>query len=68
MGYGAGQRDDALHLLFLGEISGVEKHRIGGLNHFGLLDHPLIYGRILGWLQQRPEGPRPAAPDVPAEA
>jgi hypothetical protein len=43
-------------------------HRIGGLNHFGLLDHPLIYGRILGWLQQRPEGPRPAAPDVPAEA
>jgi pimeloyl-ACP methyl ester carboxylesterase len=37
-------------------------HRIGGLNHFGLLDHPAVYARIRGWLEERPEGPRPAAP------
>ena len=32
-------------------------HRIGGLHHFDLLDHPLIYARIRGWLEDRPEGP-----------
>lgn len=37
-------------------------HRVGGLHHFDLLDHPLIYARIRGWLEERPEGPRPAAP------
>jgi pimeloyl-ACP methyl ester carboxylesterase len=42
-------------------------HRIGGLHHFDLLNHPLIYARIRAWLQERPEGPRPAAPDVPTE-
>jgi pimeloyl-ACP methyl ester carboxylesterase len=43
-------------------------HRVGGMHHFDLLDHPLIYARIKTWLEERPEGPRPAAPDVPAEA
>jgi pimeloyl-ACP methyl ester carboxylesterase len=42
-------------------------HRIGGLHHFDLLDHPLIYSRIRSWLEDRPEGPRPAAPEVPTE-
>jgi pimeloyl-ACP methyl ester carboxylesterase len=42
-------------------------HRIGGLHHFDLLDHPLIYARIRSWLEDRPEGPRPAAPEVPTE-
>ena len=40
-------------------------HRIGGLHHFDLLDHPVVYERIRGWLEDRPEGPRPAAPEVP---
>src|SRR3954467_1507034 len=34
-------------------------HRLGGLHHFDLLNHPLVYGQIRGWLEQRPEGPRP---------
>jgi pimeloyl-ACP methyl ester carboxylesterase len=42
-------------------------HRIGGMHHFDLLDHPLVYSRIRAWLEDRPEGPRPAAPDVPTE-
>jgi pimeloyl-ACP methyl ester carboxylesterase len=42
-------------------------HRIGGLHHLDLLDHPLVYERIRGWLVDRPEGPRPTAPDVPSE-
>jgi pimeloyl-ACP methyl ester carboxylesterase len=42
-------------------------HRIGGLHHFDLLDHPLVYARIREWLQQRPEGPRPSAPDMPGQ-
>jgi len=42
-------------------------HGIGGLHHFDLLDHPLVYARIRGWLEDRPEGPRPPAPDVPVE-
>jgi hypothetical protein len=42
-------------------------HRIGGLHHLDLLDHPLVYARIREWLEHRPEGPRPTAPDVPSE-
>jgi pimeloyl-ACP methyl ester carboxylesterase len=34
-------------------------HRLGGLHHFDLLNHPLVYEQIRGWLEQRPEGPRP---------
>jgi len=37
-------------------------HRIGGLHHFDLLDHPLVYARIRDWLVERPEGVRPHAP------
>jgi hypothetical protein len=37
------------------------------MHHFDLLDHPLVYSRIRAWLEDRPEGPRPAAPDVPTE-
>jgi pimeloyl-ACP methyl ester carboxylesterase len=37
-------------------------HRIGGLHHLDLLNHPLVYARIRDWLVERPEGPRPAAP------
>ena len=37
-------------------------HRIGGLNHFDLLNHPLVYEQIHRWLVERPEGPRPDAP------
>ena len=40
-------------------------HRIGGLNHLDLLDHPLVHARIRAWLEDRPEGPRPVAPEVP---
>jgi pimeloyl-ACP methyl ester carboxylesterase len=40
-------------------------HRIGGLHHFDLLDHPVIYERIRAWLEERPEGARPVAPEVP---
>jgi PGAP1-like protein len=42
--------------------------RLGGLHHFDLLDHPRVYAHIRHWLIDRPEGPRPAAPEVPAEA
>jgi pimeloyl-ACP methyl ester carboxylesterase len=37
-------------------------HRLGGLHHFDLLNHPRIYQQIHRWLVQRPEGPRPSAP------
>ena len=37
--------------------------RLGGLHHFDLLNHPRVYDRIRAWLVDRPEGPRPAAPD-----
>ncbi|UOY01670.1 lipase family alpha/beta hydrolase [Blastococcus sp. PRF04-17] len=37
-------------------------HRLGGLNHFDLLNHPRVYERIRAWLVDRPEGPRPAQP------
>jgi pimeloyl-ACP methyl ester carboxylesterase len=43
-------------------------HRVGGMHHFDLLNHPLIYARIRDWLEERPEGPRPSAPDMPTEA
>lgn len=42
--------------------------RLGGLHHFDLLDHPRVYAHIKRWLLDRPEGPRPAAPEVPAGA
>jgi hypothetical protein len=38
------------------------------MHHFDLLNHPLIYARIRAWLEERPEGPRPSAPDMPTEA
>ena len=41
-------------------------HRLGGLHHFDLLCHPAVYDRIRRWLVERPEGPRPPAPEVPA--
>jgi pimeloyl-ACP methyl ester carboxylesterase len=36
-------------------------HRLGGLHHFDLLNHPRIYEQIRSWLIDRPEGPRPHA-------
>ena len=42
-------------------------HRIGGLHHLDLLNHPLVYERLRGWLVDRPEGPRPAAPEAPSD-
>jgi pimeloyl-ACP methyl ester carboxylesterase len=39
--------------------------RVGGLHHFDLLDHPRVYAHIRRWLTDRPEGPRPSAPEVP---
>ena len=38
-------------------------HRLGGLTHLDLLNHPRVYAQIKRWLEQRPEGPRPGAPD-----
>lgn len=38
-------------------------HRLGGLNHLDLLNHPRVYEQIRRWLVERPEGARPAAPD-----
>jgi hypothetical protein len=38
-------------------------HRLGGLNHFDLLNHPRVYRQVRQWLEQRPEGPRPDAPE-----
>ena len=38
-------------------------HRLGGLNHLDLLNHPRVYEQIRRWLETRPEGPRPDAPD-----
>jgi hypothetical protein len=39
-------------------------HRVGGLHHFDLLNHPLIYQQVERWLLDRPDGPRPDAPDA----
>jgi hypothetical protein len=41
-------------------------HRLGGLHHFDLLNHPRVYEQIRRWLLERPEGPRPDAPDAAA--
>ena len=38
-------------------------HRLGGMNHLDLLNHPRVYEQIRRWLVTRPEGPRPDAPD-----
>jgi hypothetical protein len=38
-------------------------HRLGGMNHLDLLNHPRVYEQIRRWLETRPEGPRPDAPD-----
>jgi hypothetical protein len=32
-------------------------HRLGGLNHFDLLNHPLVYRQIRRWLVERPDAP-----------
>jgi pimeloyl-ACP methyl ester carboxylesterase len=37
-------------------------HRLGGLHHFDLLNHPRVYEQLKRWLVERPEGPRPSAP------
>ena len=39
-------------------------HRIGGMHHFDLLDHPRVYEQIRDWLVERPEGARPHAPGM----
>ena len=36
-------------------------HRLGGMNHLDLLNHPRVYEQIRRWLVTRPEGPRPDA-------
>ena len=36
-------------------------HRLGGLHHFDLLNHPAVYTQLKSWLLHRPEGARPAA-------
>lgn len=36
-------------------------HRLGGLHHFDLLNHPAVYAQIKSWLLDRPEGARPPA-------
>jgi hypothetical protein len=41
-------------------------HRLGGLHHFDLLNHPRVYEQIRRWLLDRPEGPDPEAPDAVA--
>jgi pimeloyl-ACP methyl ester carboxylesterase len=37
-------------------------HRVGGIHHLDLLNHPRVYDRIRTWLETRPEGAHPAAP------
>ena len=37
-------------------------HRLGGLHHLDLLNHPRVYVQIRRWLVERPEGPRPSGP------
>jgi pimeloyl-ACP methyl ester carboxylesterase len=37
-------------------------HRVGGMHHFDLLNHPLVYARIRDWLVERPGGVLPEAP------
>ncbi|SOC50373.1 PGAP1-like protein [Blastococcus aggregatus] len=56
----AGDTGDDDRLAFPGD----HVERVGGLHHFGLLDHPRVYAAIRRWLVDRPEGPRPTAPEV----
>jgi pimeloyl-ACP methyl ester carboxylesterase len=37
-------------------------HRVGGIHHLDLLNHPRVYEQIRDWLVERPEGARPPAP------
>ena len=37
-------------------------HRLGGLHHFDLLNHPQVYAQLRRWLETRPKGPTPSAP------
>jgi pimeloyl-ACP methyl ester carboxylesterase len=37
-------------------------HRVGGIHHLDLLNHPRVYEQIRGWLVERPEGAHPPAP------
>jgi hypothetical protein len=39
-------------------------HRLGGLHHFDLLNHPRVYAQVRRWLEERPEGPKPGAPTI----
>ena len=43
-------------------------HRLGGLHHFDLLNHPAVYAQLRRWLVERPGGARPGAPDGTARA
>jgi pimeloyl-ACP methyl ester carboxylesterase len=43
-------------------------HRIGGMHHLDLLSDPRVYRQIHRWLVERPEGPRPHAPEGPVTA
>jgi PGAP1-like protein len=38
-------------------------HRVGGIHHLDLLNHPRVYAQIKEWLVERPEGARPSAPE-----
>ncbi len=38
-------------------------HRVGGISHLDLLQHPRVYEQILRWLTERPGGAHPPAPD-----
>lgn len=37
-------------------------HRVGGIHHLDLLNHPRVYEQIRDWLVERPEGAHPPAP------
>jgi pimeloyl-ACP methyl ester carboxylesterase len=37
-------------------------HRVGGIHHLDLLNHPRVYAQLKRWLVERPEGARPSAP------
>jgi pimeloyl-ACP methyl ester carboxylesterase len=37
-------------------------HRVGGIHHLDLLNHPRVYEQIRTWLTTRPEGAHPEAP------
>jgi hypothetical protein len=46
----------------------VENYRhVGGINHFDLLDHPVVLGQLVDWLRrpELPPGPTPAAAQRP---